>query len=240
MKARLLASIEALAIDPPGAPATFVDRLATQNGWTRSRAAAVDREYRRFLYLAATGDAPVTPSDAVDQAWHLHLSYTRSYWNDLCATVLGRPLHHGPTEGGPDEALRYRRQYQATLDRYVEVFGAAPPVSIWPPSSERFDGSFVRADRRRSWIIPHRTGALAALPVIGLASAAAADGGGPGSNLIIVAVIAVIALAWPKSPRRRRRRGGAEGDGGCSSDGGDGPDAGDGGGCGGGCGGGGD
>ncbi len=41
-------------------------------------------EYRRFAFLAATAGHPVTPSDAVDQAWHLHLTYSRDYWDRFC------------------------------------------------------------------------------------------------------------------------------------------------------------
>ena len=62
----------------------------------------VIEEYRKFLYLLASAGHPVTPSDQVDQAWHLHLTYTRSYWEDLCEKTIGKPLHHGPTKGGAE------------------------------------------------------------------------------------------------------------------------------------------
>ncbi|WP_443026122.1 glycine-rich domain-containing protein, partial [Sphingomonas sp. CCH9-H8] len=71
--------------------------------------------------------AGATPSDAVDQAWHLHLTYTRDYWEHFCPDVLGRALHHGPTAGGADEHRRYYRQYAETLARYEAAFGIAPP-----------------------------------------------------------------------------------------------------------------
>ncbi|MEZ6192343.1 MAG: hypothetical protein R3C45_13785 [Phycisphaerales bacterium] len=48
-------------------------------------------EYRRFCYLAIAAGHTVTPSDEVDQAWHLHLLYTRDYWEDFCPNVLGTP-----------------------------------------------------------------------------------------------------------------------------------------------------
>jgi hypothetical protein len=34
----------------------------------------------------------VTPSEQVDQVWHLHLTYTRSYWDEFCPNVLGQPF----------------------------------------------------------------------------------------------------------------------------------------------------
>jgi hypothetical protein len=241
MSTDLLASIEALAIDPPGARVTFVDRLAAENGWRRAYAADVLREYRRFLYLAATTGS-MTPSDAVDQAWHLHLSYTRSYWDDLCGAILGQPLHHGPTQGGADEANRYRRQYEATLTRYAEVFSEDPPAAIWPAPEDRFAGSFVRADRRTQWIIPRRRAALCALPAAAVLSMAAAAEGPLYLPMVLIAVIllAVAAVGVWRTQETKRRRAADGGDGGelgVSADGGD-CDAGDCSGCGGGCGGG--
>ena len=64
-------------------------------------------EYRRFVFLALAAGHPVTPSDQVDQAWHLHLLYTNSYWNRFCGETLGRRLHHGPTQGGASERDKF-------------------------------------------------------------------------------------------------------------------------------------
>jgi len=128
----LMAQIDALAFDPPGASLSFTARLARENGWNAGHAARVVREYRRFLLLAATGSNPVTPSDAVDQAWHLHLTYTRSYWDALCGDILGKPLHHGPTAGGSAEGLRYRDQYRATLARYADAMFSIQEVTDEP------------------------------------------------------------------------------------------------------------
>ena len=46
----------------------------------------------------AVSDHPVTPSIEVDQVWHLHLIYTRQYWNDFAKHMPFEP-HHGPTKG---------------------------------------------------------------------------------------------------------------------------------------------
>src|SRR5262245_38242781 len=81
-------------------PLPFAARLARENGWSRSYADRVIAEYKRFVYLAVTGTWPVCPSEDVDAAWHLHLTYTRSYWDRFCGKVLGRLLHHDPTKGG--------------------------------------------------------------------------------------------------------------------------------------------
>ena len=86
---------------------TFADRLARENGWSRQYADRVIEEYRRFCYLAMTAGHHVTPSEEVDQAWHLHLLYSENYCRDFCGDTLGRDLHHGPTRGGPSEGEKY-------------------------------------------------------------------------------------------------------------------------------------
>ncbi len=89
------------------------------------------------------------------QVWHLHLVYTKSYWEDLCERTLGFPLHHGPTRGGDKEAKKYHAQYAATLFGYRQVFGAEPPADIWPTSKQRFQSAaFRRVDGATHWIIP--------------------------------------------------------------------------------------
>ena len=128
----------AFELDDPQATLTFTRRLARENGWSVGYASRVVAEYKRFVYLAITAGHEVTPSDEVDQAWHLHLTYTRSYWDGLCGDVLGRPLHHGPTKGGEVEGERFERQYEETLASYRQAFGEEPPSDIWPPASVRF------------------------------------------------------------------------------------------------------
>ena len=105
----------------------FSKRLARENGWPIDYARRVADEYKRFLYLAVTQGVPVTPSDEVDQAWHLHLLYSRHYWGELCGKVLKTDLHHGPTRGGSNETNKYREWYERTLHLYETCFGEAPP-----------------------------------------------------------------------------------------------------------------
>ena len=84
--------------DDPECVLSFSQRLARENGWTHHFAKRVVEEYKRFMFLAVATGHPVTPSEQVDQAWHLHLVYTGSYWKDFCGNVLGQPVHHGPTQ----------------------------------------------------------------------------------------------------------------------------------------------
>ncbi len=135
---------------------TFEGRLARENRWDGGYTARVIEEYRRFLYLASNAGHPVTPSDAVDQAWHLHLVYTRNYWDILCGEVLGRPLHHGPTLGGDAQARMFTDWYGRTRASYHAHFGTAPPDDIWPAPHARFadHDRFQRIDTADHWVIP--------------------------------------------------------------------------------------
>ena len=123
-------------IGPEDAALGFAARLARENGWSEAHALRVIDEYRKFAFLAVTGDTQVTPSDVVDQAWHLHLTYTHDYWERFCPEILGKALHHGPTAGGEAERGRFFRQYADTLKRYEAVFGPAP-ADLWPSAQQR-------------------------------------------------------------------------------------------------------
>jgi uncharacterized protein (TIGR04222 family) len=153
----LLDQIEAFDIDGPDAPALpFAARLARENGWSRPYADRVIREYKRYVFLSATSEVPVCPSEDVDAAWHLHLTYTRSYWKRFCGEILGRPLHHDPTKGGPAEAEKHLRMYARTLAAYREAFGEEPPSEIWPTAEVRFgdDLKHRMVNTARNWVVP--------------------------------------------------------------------------------------
>lgn len=75
-------------VGPADAALSFEARLARENGWSAAHADAVMDEYRRFLFLAMTAGHRAVPSEAVDQAWHLHLTYSRDYWDRLCGEML--------------------------------------------------------------------------------------------------------------------------------------------------------
>ena len=132
LHSELWRGICAFQIDDPNSELMFSERLARDHGWSAEYARRVIEEYKRFVFLAMVAEHEVTPSHDVDEAWHLHLIYTRSYWDELCRKILGRPLHHVPTRGGPHERTRHSTQYLQTLATYAEVFGGAPPTDIWP------------------------------------------------------------------------------------------------------------
>ncbi len=154
-QAELYRRIDEFPLEEPQAALTFSARLARENGWSQVFARRVIDEYRRFAFLAVAAGHPVAPSDEVDQAWHLHLTSTRAYWHGFCAE-LGRPLHHQPTRGGPDELAKHSDWYAQTLASYSRLFGREPPGDIWPPAELRFHSvaAHRRVDLGRCWVIP--------------------------------------------------------------------------------------
>lgn len=150
--------IQEFPIDEGPVELPFVRRLARENAWTDAHAERVVAEYRKFLLLAMAAGHPVSPSDAVDQAWHLHLTYSKSYWIRLCGEVLQRPLHHYPTQGGESEQRKYRDAYARTLESYRRMFGSPPPDDLWPDPSLRFgrDLEFQRINRSENTVVSRR------------------------------------------------------------------------------------
>ncbi len=151
----LFEKIRSFQITAPTNALTFEKRLARENGWDYAFARRVVEQYKRFLFLMLEAGHPVTPSDQVDQAWHLHLLYTRSYWDEFCVKIAGRPLHHGPTQGGQVEGDKYSDWYQKTKDRYLELFDETTPQDIWPENDIRFgeDINFRRINLSRNLVI---------------------------------------------------------------------------------------
>ncbi|WP_193211676.1 glycine-rich domain-containing protein [Luteolibacter marinus] len=222
MKDELLRKLEALEIDKVDASLPFSARLARENSWDRGFARRVVDEYKRFIWLAMRAGHPVTPSEEVDEAWHLHLCYTRSYWDEMCGGILGRPLHHGPTEGGRVEAEKFSAWYGRTLESYRKHFGEEPPADIWPPAEIRFRPSSIRkVDANGYWMIPRRvTGRLVAGALVtavplalagctNLVGAVGADGLFCFFGLFIFLIV-MVSIA---------RKGGGKGGSGCGSSG---------------------
>jgi len=150
----LYARLQAWCFDPPDGAIPFVVKLSREQGWSMAKSERVIGEYRRFLFLALEAGHPVSPSRAVDLAWHQHLLDTRRYWEEFCPRVLGRPLHHTPSRGGEEERQRMGEWYRRTLASYRALFGERPPSDLWPPAEPPV--APPRPPRR----VPHRWGIL--------------------------------------------------------------------------------
>jgi hypothetical protein len=150
--------------DRPDAALPFSQRLAKENRWSRDYTDRAIREYKRFAFLAVVAGHPVSPSDQVDQVWHLHLTYTRSYWQEFCDEILAMPLHHEPTQGGAAERSKHHDWYQATLESYDRIFGPLQfglvQQTNMPDSIPNSIGSYLnpksfRTSHWQNWRNPH-------------------------------------------------------------------------------------
>lgn len=200
----------------------FTARLAREQGWTRDEARAAIDEYRKFCFLACTEGRCMTPSEIVDQVWHLHLTYTRDYWKVFCPNVLGSDLHHEPTRGNAGEAAQFRECYADTLAAYHAHFGA-PPERFWPGTIERFRNAarFRWIDRERHLLLPRprlpalRARIAAALgllltclsPAVQAQSADPLDWSGGAFLALYVGLMAVCAVAASLWHRALRENG---------------------------------
>lgn len=152
----LLERVRSFSLDEKGSALPFTSRLAREQGWTHAFSARVADEYKRFMVLAVASGHAVTPSESIDQAWHLHLLYTRSYWQKFCGEVLRCDIHHDPTTGGGEESEKFSQWYEQTLLSYAKIFGESPPSDIWPPPALRFRkaGRKRWIDLSKFWLIP--------------------------------------------------------------------------------------
>jgi hypothetical protein len=147
--------IRSFELDNAASDLTFTDRLARENAWSHEFAVRSIEEYKKFMFLLCIEGESLTPSDEVDQVWHLHLLYTESYWDTFCSNILSKKVHHGPTKGGEAEYNKYRELYQKTLLAYFRAFNQHPPRDIWPDPETRFrETRFQRINRDEHWIIP--------------------------------------------------------------------------------------
>ncbi len=151
---QLYQAIMGFELDNPDSAMTFTDRLLRENGWSMEFGVRAVFEYKRFMFLMCISSHPLTPSDEVDQVWHLHLLYTRSYWIDFCKETIQREIHHGPTQGGKEESQKFTNWYEKTKELYQLTFNEIAPVDLWPSSEIRFSEiNFQRINLHRNRVI---------------------------------------------------------------------------------------
>lgn len=126
------------SIDEEGAVLPFSKRLARENKWSYAFTLNAIKEYKRFIYLTCISPTPLTPSEEVDKVWHLHLTYTRNYWDEFCKQTLERSIHHTPTNGGTIEQGKFHQLYEQTQIVYEHEFGRKAPTRFWPHAKKRF------------------------------------------------------------------------------------------------------
>ncbi|MFM9838170.1 MAG: hypothetical protein ACKVOQ_07895, partial [Cyclobacteriaceae bacterium] len=114
--------------DQPLSEYGFSVRLAKENYWTQAFTQKAILEYKKFMYLAATHDAMVSPSEIVDVVWHQHLVFTQSYAD--FGKLLGKAVQHIPSTHNRQDAVRFKQAKERTHQLYKSNFGE-PPADVW-------------------------------------------------------------------------------------------------------------
>lgn len=115
-------------LDSPPGEYSFSLRLANENYWTKNFTEEAIMEYRKFMYLAATSDFMVSPSEIIDIVWHQHLIFTQSY-QSFCG-LLGKQVQHIPSTHNREEFEKFKQAKERTKKLYLASFGEQP-TSIW-------------------------------------------------------------------------------------------------------------
>ena len=132
----LWGNIQKFNPDDPHSSLPFSKKLAKENNWSASFTSKAIEEYKKFMYLCCVSPTGASPSDVVDQVWHMHLTYTSSYWIDFCKNTLHKDIHHYPSKGGAIENEKHKNWYNSTLLLYEQTFGTKPPASVWPQGND--------------------------------------------------------------------------------------------------------
>ena len=121
-----------------GTCSSFSEGLKEKSCLTPESASRLEAEYRRYLYLLAICDRPLSPSSRVKDAWDLHEEATGDAWWHFCAMILDRQSYHriGPSSEEAKDA------FARTLDLYRHEFDEEPPTDIWPGKREKMRALF--------------------------------------------------------------------------------------------------
>ncbi|MBU3011054.1 hypothetical protein KO506_06545 [Polaribacter vadi] len=199
---KLWIKIKNFNLDDESSDFPFSKRLARDNNWEIKFALKSILEYKKFIYLCCVSNKQITPSDAVDQVWHLHLTYTKSYWKTFCNETLGKEIHHNPTKGGTNEREKFSDCYDSTFEIYKSEFKETPPNSIWLNNKKRFkEVNFKRINIDSFWLIKKPSKQflfafklLTILLIIPLLFIRAKDSLTDSSSIIIVLVVVIILI----------------------------------------------
>lgn len=215
----LWTKIQRFQLDDPAVKFTFSDRVARENGWSKRYALRVIEEYKKFIFLCCTTKTGVTPSDPVDQVWHLHLTYTQSYWIDFCQQTLGREIHHNPTKGGQQEAEKFDGFYTQSCQLYIDKFGQEPPTDIWQSNDVRFsDIDSQRVNRKRYWLVRKPTiPQKRQLALLGVAVLSLVFVQATGLIWVFILAGAFVFFIFLRAIKNNQESGGSSGNGGCSA-----------------------
>ena len=121
--------------DHPTSEYGFSTRLANENYWTKDFTEQAILAYKKFMYLAASSEMMVSPSEIVDTVWHQHLIFTVSY-QEFCE-LIGKQIQHIPSMHSKEDFQKFKQAKERTKKLYEAAFGVQPR-GIWD-YSEMFE-----------------------------------------------------------------------------------------------------
>ena len=74
---------------------SLLRRIEDKCGISGEAATELFDDTKRFLYLCADSNVPLSPTPAIDGCWHEFLLFTKDY-ADFCRQFFGVFLHHRP------------------------------------------------------------------------------------------------------------------------------------------------
>lgn len=128
MNRELWNKILAFDFDRPSSEYGFSTRLSSENYWTKEFTETALLEYKKFMYLAASSDLMVSPSEIVDVVWHQHLVFSKSY-HEFCQ-LIGKVIHHIPSTHNKTDYHKFKSAKARTTQMYTSSFGDQPK-QIW-------------------------------------------------------------------------------------------------------------
>jgi hypothetical protein len=113
-----------------GDKAIFISKLMSDNNWSKKFTLLAVSEYKKFLCLLNMSSERLSPSKVIDRVWHCHLTFTHSYWHELCRDLLGKEIHHIPSSLSQVCKQQDITSYKKTLAFYQLHFGP-PDKKVW-------------------------------------------------------------------------------------------------------------
>ena len=104
----------------------IIDRIVEEEGISHEEAERRFMGMLQFLKVASVANAPVSPSKAIDSAWHAFILFTIDY-AAYCKEHLDRFVHHQPTSA----EVNNRDNYVRARTLAEELFGSLDE-SVWP------------------------------------------------------------------------------------------------------------
>ena len=106
-------------------------------------------EYKKFLIMSVICNFPIAPSGYVDEAWHLHMLFTKEYI-DFSKKVGKAVILHVPLiNDAIEEKQNLKDFYKQTIEAYMEIFGGSVDQSFWPIDKKDAD---TRLEHNFRWV----------------------------------------------------------------------------------------